>query len=109
MTRRSLDDLGGFSAGALDPFLVPRTERLTQLALADLARLVARQLAADLDRPRLLVVGEMLLDEPRDLGRLERVARFGLHDGVHRLAPLFVRDSDHRHVPYLGMRVDHVL
>src|SRR5690242_9032667 len=63
---------------------------ISQQALDQLARAVARELRMEGDVARRLVVGQVRAAERADLGDGERRARAELQRGVHALAPLGV-------------------
>src|SRR5437870_4152224 len=101
-----------FSLGSYarsDPPLAPLPVRRADLALQELAGGITRDLGDEVDGARALVVGETLAAEIDDVVRGRVRAVFQLHDGLQLLAPLLVRDADHRDVEHRGVLVDDLL
>ena len=79
------------------PFLAD-PEWFAQLAFEDLAGRVAGQGVDKIDGPRHLVGGDTLAREADQFIGRDLDAGFSHHERLHGLAPLVVRDTDHRHV-----------
>src|SRR5207247_6289213 len=81
-----------------DPAVAALPVRAAELELLELAGGGARELGAEFDRRRALVVGEMVTGM-RDELRLARLGAGRQHDErLHRLAPLLVARTPHRHL-----------
>src|SRR5438128_1600088 len=75
---------------------------IAQLALDDLAGILARQFGLETDHARHLEIGEPLAQERADDGLVECSAGFGLDIGAKRLAEFFVRDAEDGAVAHAG-------
>src|SRR4051812_39530208 len=79
-----------------DPALAVLPERLSQLALQNLAGAGERQwLVRDLDAARTLVAGDQRLAELHEFVRVRLRAGLRHHDGMDLLAPTLVGDTNH--------------
>src|SRR5262245_19468224 len=80
---------------------------IAQLALEDLAGIFARQVAADLNDARHLVIGEVAAQVGAHVLRVQSAARLGLNNRHQLLAELGVGDTEHGAVLHAGGSMQH--
>src|SRR6202049_3799887 len=94
--------------GILIPLRLRGLQLRLELLFQDLAGRALGERVDELDRARVLVSGDALLDERDDVGFSGRGARLQRHDRLHLLAKAFVGYADYCSFAYGRVGVEHL-